>query len=80
MDHHDQVVQILEILPLLAKSLVATAAFAGLRKGELRGLEWNDCTSNKLTIKRSIWGSVISDQPPENTRRPRFRTSRPALG
>lgn len=60
---HDQVVQILEILPLLAKSLVATAAFAGLRKGELRGLEWNDCTSNKLTIKRSIWGSVIS--PPK---------------
>lgn len=34
---HDQVVQILEILPLLAKSLVATAAFAGLRKGELWG-------------------------------------------
>jgi len=32
-----QVLQILDRLPLLEKSLVATAALAGLRQGELRG-------------------------------------------
>jgi integrase len=33
---------ILEVLPLLPKAVVATASFAGLRRGELRGLEWPD--------------------------------------
>jgi integrase len=56
----DQVLQILDLLPLLAKSLVATAAFAGLRQGELRGLEWTDYTGTELTINRSIWRSVVN--------------------
>lgn len=55
-----QVSQILRVLPLLAKSLVATAAFAGLRRGELRGLEWSDYTGTSLAINRSIWRSVIN--------------------
>jgi integrase len=55
-----QVVQILEVLPLLGKSLVATAAFTGLRHGELRGLEWTDYTGDKLAINRSIWKSEVS--------------------
>jgi integrase len=54
------VVQILEVLPLLGKSLVATAAFTGLRHGELRGLEWTDYTNSKLAINRSIWKSEAS--------------------
>ena len=58
-----QVLQILDRLPLLVKSLVATAAFAGLRLGELRGLEWADYTGTELTINRSIWRSVVS--PPK---------------
>lgn len=55
-----QVAQILEVLPLLGKSLVATAAFTGLRHGELRGLEWTDYASAKLLINRSIWKSEVS--------------------
>jgi integrase len=55
-----QVLQILDLLPLLAKSLVATAAFAGLRQGELRGLEWTDYTGSELAINRSIWMSVVN--------------------
>jgi integrase len=55
-----QVLQILERLPLLEKSLVATAALAGLRQGELRGLEWTDYTGTELVIKRSIWMSVVN--------------------
>jgi integrase len=55
-----QVLQILDRLPLLEKSLVATAALAGLRQGELRGLEWTDCMGTELVIKRSIWMSVVN--------------------
>lgn len=55
-----QVLQILDLLPLLAKSLIATAAFAGLRRGELRGLEWTDYTGTELRINRSMWRSVVS--------------------
>jgi len=58
-----QVLQILERLPLLEKSLVATAALAGLRQGELRGLEWTDHTGTELVVKRSIWMSVVN--PPK---------------
>ena len=58
-----EVLQMLDRLPLLLKSLVATAAFAGLRLGELRGLEWTDYTGTELTINRSIWRSVVS--PPK---------------
>ncbi len=55
-----QVLQILDLLPLLAKTLVVTAAFTGLRQGELRGLEWTDYTGTELTINRSIWMSVVN--------------------
>jgi integrase len=58
-----QVAQMLEVLPLLARALVATAAFAGLRHGELRGLHWTDYTGNKLSIRRSMWNSVVN--PPK---------------
>jgi len=58
-----QVLQILERLPLLEKSLVAAAALAGLRQGELRGLEWTDYTGTELVVKRSIWMSVVN--PPK---------------
>lgn len=58
-----QVLQILDRLPLLIKSLVAIAAFAGLRLGELRGLEWTDYNGTELTINRSIWRSVVG--PPK---------------
>ena len=58
-----QVLQMLDQLPLLVKSLVATAAFAGLRLGELRGLEWTDYTGTELAINRSIWRSVVN--PPK---------------
>jgi integrase len=55
-----QIRRILESLPLLPKAVVATASFAGLRRGELRGLEWLDYTGESLSINRSIWGTFIN--------------------
>jgi integrase len=55
-----QILQILQVLPLLPKAVVATAAFAGLREGELRGLEWPDYTGTELAVNRSVWKSFVN--------------------
>lgn len=51
---------VLEALPLLPKAVVATASFAGLREGELRGLEWPDYTGESLCVNRSIWKTFVN--------------------
>jgi integrase len=63
-----QILRILQILPLLPKAVVATASLAGLREGELRGLEWPDYTGEALAVNRSVWKGVVN--------RPKTRTSR----
>jgi len=55
-----QICRILQALPLLPKAVVATASFAGLREGELRGLEWPDYTGDALNVNRSIWKNVVN--------------------
>ncbi len=55
-----QICRILEALPLLPKPVVATASFAGLREGELRGVEWADYTDDALHVNRSIWKNVVN--------------------
>lgn len=51
---------ILDVLPLLPKAVIATASFAGLREGELRGLEWTDYTADSLSVNRSVWKSFVN--------------------
>src|SRR5512146_709354 len=55
-----QIRRILEFLPLLPKAVVATASYAGLREGELRGVEWPDYTGDALNVCRSVWKSVTN--------------------
>jgi len=38
-----------------AFAVVATAAFTGLRLAELRGLQWQDFTGDKLFVRRTVW-------------------------
>ena len=56
-----QICRILEVLPLLPKAVVATASYAGLREGELRGLEW-PAYAGDLNVNRSIWKDVVNDR------------------
>jgi integrase len=51
---------ILEHLLPLPRAIVATASFAGLRRGELRGLEWPDFKGESLTVNRSIWKTFVN--------------------
>lgn len=68
-----QIRSILNVLPLLPKAAIATASFAGLREGELRGLEWPDFAGHSLTVNRSIWkkrceSTEDTSQRPSGTR------------
>ncbi len=55
-----QICRILAALPLLPKAVVGVASYAGLREGELRGLEWPDYTGDALNVNRSLWKNVVN--------------------
>jgi len=43
-----------------ARTVVLTAAFTGLRQGELRGLVWKDFTGKTLAVERSVWNGIVN--------------------
>jgi len=59
----EEIEQILGILPEPAKTAFAIAALAGLRQGEIRGLDWLDYDGENLSVARSVWRKHIS--PPK---------------
>jgi integrase len=44
-----------------AWTVLLTAAFTGLRKAEIRGLHWEDFDGKQLSVRRSVWNSVVSE-------------------
>jgi len=67
----DSVFRLIRLLPEPDRTLVATAAFTGLRKSELRGLQWPDYTGKTLTITRSLWRGFVG--------KPKSRASRASV-
>jgi len=53
-----------------ARTIVALAAFSGLRKSEIRGLRWEDYTGDEIRVVRSVWrthiGPTKSEESGEN--------------
>ncbi len=58
----EEVKQMLTVLPEPAATVVATAAYMGARKGELRGLLWENYDGRQLLIMQSVWRSHV-DRP-----------------
>ena len=67
----DSVFHLIRLLPEPDRTLVATAAFTGLRKSELRGLDWRDYDGQTLTITRSMWRGFLGQ--------PKSRASRSSV-
>jgi integrase len=61
-----EVTRMLAALDEPARTVVLTAAFTGLRKGEIRGLRWEDFNGKELCVNRSMWNSIAN---PPKTRR-----------
>jgi integrase len=64
----DEVKKMLGVLDEPARTVVLTAALSGLRKGEIRGLQWDDFNGKEMRVRRSIWNSTVN-QPKTNSSR-----------
>ena len=67
----EEIGQILSVLPEPAATVFAVAAFTGARRGEIRGLIWENYRDAEIQITRSIWRGHISE--------PKTRKSRGAI-
>ena len=48
-----------EVNQHLIRAVIAVAAFAGLREGEIRGQWWEDDEGHILNIQRSVWRTHV---------------------
>jgi integrase len=58
-----EIAKMMEVLPETASTVVAVAAFTGLRKGEIRGLKWQDLDTTdpndpKIHIRQTVWRTI----------------------
>jgi len=58
----EEITQIMMRLPQPAYTIVACAAFTGLRRSELAGLQWQDYTGTEISVTRSVWEGRV-DKP-----------------
>jgi integrase len=76
----EEITAMLAVLPTPARVLVATAAFTGLRRSEIRGLSWEDYQPSdgvrfgEIRVERSVWRRQV--QP---TKTQRSRASVPVI-
>jgi integrase len=66
----DEVRRMLAVLAEPARTVVLTAALAGLRKGEIHGLQWEDFHGRELSVNRSVWNSVINEPKTARSKAP----------
>jgi integrase len=62
--------KMLRILPPVVRAFVAVAAYTGLRRGEIGGLEWQDYTGDSITVSRSLWRGRILETKTEASSAP----------
>ena len=57
----EEISAMLSVLPEPSRTMVATAAFTGLRRSEIRGLMWESCRDGELRVLRSIVEGSVQD-------------------
>jgi integrase len=66
----EEIVQMLNILPEPAATIVAAAAFTGARKGELRGFLWENYDGEQIRISQSYWRSHVQEPKTRKSKAP----------
>jgi integrase len=68
----DDVVSMINALDEPAATIVALAAFSGLRKSEIQGLRWEDLKGDELHVQRSAWRptQVVEETKTQASRAP----------
>jgi integrase len=57
----EEINTILAVLPEPAATVFAVASFMGLRRGEIRGLLWENYTDGEIHITQSIWNGHVTE-------------------
>jgi integrase len=65
-----EVITMLRLFPDPASTIVAVAGFLGLRRSEIRGLEWPDYSGEEISVKRSVWESVTNEPKTRKSKAP----------
>jgi integrase len=66
----EEVTKMLSVLPEPASTVVATAAFTGMRKGELRGLLWENYNGTEIRVTQSVWESIVTEPKTRKSKAP----------
>jgi integrase len=66
----EEVLTMIDAVPEPASTLIAAAAFTGARRGELRGMYWENYQNGELLIARSIWNGITTDPKSRKSKAP----------
>jgi integrase len=66
----EEVTGILNAVPETATTIVAVAAFTGVRKGELRGLLWENYDGEQVLISQSFWRGHVLEPKTRQSKAP----------
>jgi integrase len=67
MEEIQYLIEIMAKYDMQAMAVISTAAFAGLRSAELRGLKWSDYDGQTLMIRRSVWRTHVGATKTESS-------------
>ena len=70
----EEELQMLVVLPEPAATVIATAAFTGARKGEIRGFSWANYNGSEIRVEKSVWRGHV-DEP----KRPKSKAAIPVI-
>lgn len=65
-----EVETMLAVLPEPAATVCAMAAFAGLRRSELRGVRWEDYDGDQVMVMRSVWEGFTNEPKTKRSKAP----------
>jgi integrase len=57
----DTVLAMLQVVPEPSRTVIAIAAFAGLRRGEIEGLTWESYSGETLSVLRAMWQGIAGE-------------------
>jgi|SRR5262249_1669353 len=66
----EEILTMIDAVPEPASTVLATAAFTGVRRGELRGMFWENYKDSEFTIARSIWNGIATDPKSKKSKAP----------
>jgi integrase len=64
----EEVFAMLDVVPEPGRTMLAVGAFTALRRGEIRGLRWEDYRAGELHVERSVWNGISTDPKTEESK------------